>query len=127
MLINEVQQDGSSLEQAAANRDLDVQKAGKLMKNDPNYQSPFPQQLVADAFRLSSSAPISPEPGVVDNVYYVYRFDQRSPPETAMSDEDRSRYRELLIQFKQQRLLDAWIRNRQAEADIRIHKSLENF
>ncbi len=127
MLISEAQQDGSSLEQAAQAMNLDVHKAEKLMKNDPDYQSSFPQQLVADAFRLTSSAPISTEPGVVDNVYYVYRFDQRTPPETAMSDEDRARYKELLLQFKQQRLLDAWIRNRQAEADIRIHRSLENF
>jgi peptidyl-prolyl cis-trans isomerase D len=127
MLISEAQQDGSSLEQAAKARNLEVQKAEKLMKNDPAYQSSFPQQLVADAFRLSSSAPVSPEPGVVDNIYYVYRFDQRTPPEKAMSEEDRARYRELLIQFKQQRLLDAWIRNRQAEADIHINKSLENF
>jgi len=126
-LISEAMLDGSSLEQAAETRGLTAEKAEKLMKNDPDYQASFPQQLVADAFRLSSSAPVSPEPGVVDGVYYVYRFDRRIPPETAMSDEDRARYKELLLQFKQQRLLDAWIRNRQAEADIRIHNSLENF
>ena len=44
-----------------------------------------------------------------------------------MSDTDRERYKELLLQFKQQNILDAWLRNRQAEADIRIHNSLENF
>jgi len=126
-LIDESGQDGSSLEQAAEARGLSVEKAEKLMKNDPEHQSSFPGQLVADAFRLSSSAPVSPEPGIVDDTYYIYRFDRRTPPETAMSDEDRARYRELLLQFKQQRLLDAWLKNRQAEADIRIHKSLDNF
>ncbi len=126
-LIDEAGQDGSSLEQAAEARGLSVEKAEKLMKNDPEHQSAFPRQLVADAFRLSSSAPVSPEPGIVEDTYYIYRFDRRTPPETAMSDEDRVRYKELLLQFKQQRLLDAWLKNRQAEADIRIHKSLDNF
>ena len=44
-----------------------------------------------------------------------------------MSEEERGRYKELLLQFKRQRILDAWLRNRQAKADIRIHKSLENY
>ena len=126
-LIDETREDGTVFEKAAQERGLSVEESGSLMKNDPDHSSDFPQGLVNDAFRLTRSAPVSPEPGVIDSSYYVYRFNDRRPPETAMNDEDRERYRELLLQFKQQRILDAWLRNRQAQADIRIHKSLENF
>jgi peptidyl-prolyl cis-trans isomerase D len=126
-LIAETAEQGSSFDQAAQDRGLVVQESGALLKNDPDHSSDFPQALVNDAFRLTRSAPVSPEPGVVDTTYFVYRFDQRRLPETAMSETDRERYRELLLQFKQQNILDAWLRNRQAEADIRIHTSLENF
>ena len=126
-LIAEAQGDGASFEQSAGARGLTIEQSGPLMKNNPEHASAFPQSLVADAFRLSLSAPVAAEPGLVGQNYYVFRFDERKPPEAAMSDEDRSRYRELLLQFKQQRVVDAWLRNRQAQADIRIHKSLQNF
>lgn len=125
--ISEVQDDGAKFETVAETRGLDLQRSGPMLKNDSDHSSSFPQSLVNDAFRLSFSAPVSAEPGLDDRTYYVYRFDDRRPPETAMSDEDRGRYQELLLQFKQQRILDAWLRNRQAQADIRIHTSLENF
>lgn len=126
-LISEAGDDSTTFEQAAQNRGLAVEESGALMKNDQDHSSAFPQALVNDAFRLTRTAPVSPEPGIVDQSYYVYRFIDRQPPETALSDSDKDRYRELLLQFKRQRILDAWLRNRQAEADIRIHKSLENF
>ena len=125
--IAEVQDDGAKFEAAAAAKGLEVQQSGPLLKNDPDHSSSFPQALVNDAFRLSLSTPVSAEPGFVDRTHYVYRFDNRKPPETVMSDEDRGRYEELLLQFKRQRILDAWLTNRQAQADIRIHTSLENF
>jgi peptidyl-prolyl cis-trans isomerase D len=126
-LITATAEEGSSFDQAVQDRGLTLQESGHLLKNDPAHASDFPQALVNDAFRLTRSAPVASEPGVVDDSYFVYRFDQRTPPEAAMNEDDRERYRELLLQFKQQNILDAWLRNRQAEADIRIHKSLENF
>ena len=126
-LIAEAQENGFEFLNIAQNKGLVVEESGSLIKNDPEHSSAFPQSLVTDAFRLSVSAPVSPEPGIVDQTYYVYHFNDRRPPESAMSDEDRARYKELLLQFKQQRILDAWLRNRQAKADIRIHKSLENY
>ena len=126
-LIAASTEEGSSFDQAVQDQGFNVQESGPLLKNDPEHGSDFPQGLVNDAFRLTRSAPVASEPGMVGNAYFVYRFDQRKPPETAMSEADRERYKELLLQFKQQNILDAWLRNRQAEADIRIHKSLENF
>lgn len=127
MVISDARPDGSGFEEAVRARGLALEASGKLMKNDPDATSAFPQSLVPEAFRLSLSAPVSAEPGLVDNKYYVYRFDQRNPPETPMNDEERARYQDLLVQFKQQRILDAWLKNRQAEADIRFHKSLDSY
>ncbi|NNF46678.1 MAG: hypothetical protein HKN69_07890 [Desulfofustis sp.] len=126
-LIAATAEEGSSFDQAVQDRGLAILESGPMLKNDPDHSSDFPPALVSDAFRLTRSAPVTSEPGVVDNSYFVYRFDQRKPPEITMSDAERERYKELLLQFKQQNILDAWLRNRQAEADIRIHKSLENF
>jgi peptidyl-prolyl cis-trans isomerase D len=126
-IIIDLNEQAASFEQIAETQGLTLQDSGPLLKNDPNHQSGFPQSLVQDVFRLSASSPVAKQPGLVDQNFYVYRFNERQPPQTAMSDEDRKRYRELLLQFKQQRILDAWISNRQAQADIKIHSSLQNF
>lgn len=126
-IIIDLNEQAASFEQIAETQGLTLQDSGPLLKNDPNHQSGFPQSLVQDVFRLSASSPVAKQPGLVEQNFYVYRFKERQPPQTAMSDEDRQRYRELLLQFKQQRILDAWISNRQAQADIRIHSSLQNF
>ena len=126
-IIIDLNEQAASFEQITETQALTLQNSGPLLKNDPNHQSGFPQSLVQDVFRLSASSPVAKQPGLVDQNFYVYRFDERQPPQTAMSDEDRQRYRELLLQFKQQRILDAWISNQQAQADIKIHSSLQNF
>jgi peptidyl-prolyl cis-trans isomerase D len=126
-MITDLGTDGSKLADLAASKDLTVQESGPLMKNDPEPKSSFPQTLAPDAFMLSRAAPISAVPGQVGQDYYVYRLDERTPPQAALSEEDRARYRALLLQMKQQRIVDAWLRNRQANAHISIHKSLENF
>jgi len=118
---------GADFAELAGAVNLRLQNSGPLLKNDPEPQTSFPQTLTADAFRLSAAAPVSPTPGQSGPDFYVYKLKERKPPETALSEEDRVRYEELLLQFKQQRVLDAWLTNRQAKADITIHKSLENF
>ncbi|MBE0583044.1 MAG: hypothetical protein IH612_04700, partial [Desulfofustis sp.] len=57
--------------------------------------------------------------------YYIYLLKERKPPETAISDADRQRYREMLREFKQQQLLDAWLKNQQEQAKVSIHTSLQ--
>ena len=126
-MIADLGTDGSKLEELAASKGLTVQESGPMMKNDPQPTSSFPQSLAQDAFSLTRSAPIAASPGQVGDDYYVFRFNERKPPQTPLSDDDRSRYREVLLQLKQQRVVDAWLRNRQQNADIRIHSSLKNF
>lgn len=126
-MIADIGTDASKFADAAGAKGLSVEESGMLMKNDPEPKSSFPQTLVADAFSLTAAAPVSQTPGQVGPDYYVFRLNERKPPQTALSEEERTRYREMLLQFKQQRVLDAWLRNRQASADISIHKSLENY
>lgn len=126
-MISDLGTSGSNFASLAEAKGLTLQESGPLMKNDPEPKSSFPQALAADAFRLSHNAAVSQTPGLSGPDYYVYRFNERKPPETALSKEDRARYRELLLQFKQQSILDAWLKNKQADADISIHKSLDNF
>jgi peptidyl-prolyl cis-trans isomerase D len=104
-----------------------VQESGPLLKASADPASPFPPNLVNSAFKLSASAPVAEEPGLVIRDYFVYWFDKRTPPQAAMRDEDRTRYREILQQMKEQQLLDGWLKNQQSKADITIHSSLDNF
>ena len=126
-IIAALNESGTTLAAIGEAKGFTVLESGPLTKNDQEHQSSFPQTLVQEAFRLSPSDPVVQEPGFVDQSYYVYQFGERKSPDTAMTEDEKNRYRELLLQMKQQQVLDAWIRNRQAEADITIHKSLENF
>jgi hypothetical protein len=82
---------------------------------------------VQEAFKLSISAPVSQEPGIVNRDYFVYWLEKRTPPLTAMTEDDRTTYREVLRQIKEQQTLDAWLKNQQSQAEITIHASLDNF
>jgi peptidyl-prolyl cis-trans isomerase D len=117
----------SSFEQLAQDLSIEIKSSGKLTKSGNSAQSGFPQSLLQAAFKLSASAPLPETPGQEGSNYYVYRFVKRSPPEEALSEEDRSRYKAMLMQFKQQQILNAWIKNRQAEAKVYLSKSLENY
>jgi len=125
-LIQDLVGGTSSFEELAQVAGLEVKNSGLLTKAGAGQDSSFPPSLVQSVFRLSSSAPLPDEPGIVGKDYYVYKFLERKPPETALSDEDRTRYNELLVQLKQQQIVDGWLKNQEAEADIFIHKSLQN-
>jgi len=126
-LLDDFKQEGSSYQAVVQEKGLSVQESGPLVKSTTDYQSSFPQSLVQSVFRLSSADPVVEEPGLFGQDYYVYWFNERKTPETPMSEEDRVRYQELLQQFKQQQILDAWLANQQAQAKISMHGSLENY
>ena len=119
--------ENSSFEQLAQDLNLEVRNSGNLTKSGDTGQSGFPQSLVQSAFKLSASSPLPKEPGQEGTNFYVYRFVKRSPPEKALSEEDKSRYKAMLLQFKQQQVINSWIKNRQADAKVYISKSLENY
>lgn len=105
---------------------LTVQQSGPLSKNTPDEQAAFPQQLVPDAFRLTAASPVVAEPKQVGDDFYVFRFIERRAPEQEISAEDRELYRDMLLQFRQRQLVDAWLKQQQQEAKVSIHKSLQD-
>ncbi len=125
-LISDSKKGTSSFDELAQAAGLEIRQSGLLTKSGTASDTNFPPELIQSAFRLSSTAPLPEEPELVGTDYYVYNFLERKPPEVEISDEDRQRYRDLLLQFKQQQVVDGWLSNQQAVADIFIHKSLEN-
>lgn len=126
-LIDDLNKENSSFETLAQAAGLSLQQSGSLEKNSSGEESSFPQELVPTVFRLSASNPVSKEPGVVGQDYYVYQFTSRNPPQTPLSADDRQRYRQQLLQFKQQQVMEGWLINKQAQSEIYTHPSLQNF
>ncbi len=125
-LINDLRDGNSSFDELAQTADLEVRQSGLLTKAGTAEDGSFPPSLVQSVFRLSANAPLPEEPELVGTDYYVYKFVDRKPPESVISEDDRKRYREMLLQFKQQQIVDGWLKNQQAAADIFVHKSLQN-
>ncbi len=126
-LLDDFKKEGASYKDIVEGKGLSVQTSGPLSKNPEAQQSAFPQALVQSAFRLSPADPVASEPGRSGQDYYVYWFNDRTAPKTAMTEEEKERYKNMLQQFKQQQILDAWLANQKSKAKIAIHSSLENF
>jgi len=123
-LISELS-NGAVFEDLAQAASLTLKQSGPLTKGGTEQDTTFPPSLNQAIFRLSSSAPVPEEPGQVGRDFYVYQFLERKPPEIPMTEEDRKRYSEMLQQFKQQQVVDAWLQEQQAKAKIYVHPSLE--
>ena len=123
--ISDLKEGGEPFEKRAQTAGLEVMNSGSLTKTGPTEGSSFPQSLIQSVFRLSSAAPLPEEPALVEKDYYVYQFTERKPPETPISEDDRKRYTEMLLQLKQQQIVDGWLQNQQESADIFVHKSLQ--
>ncbi len=124
--ISDVKSGSDSFEERAQAAGLEVKQSGLLTKSGTAENSSFPQSLIQSAFRLSAVAPLPEEPAAVENDYYVYSFTERKPPETPISEDNRERYAEMLQQFKQQQIVEGWLKSQQESADIFIHRSLQN-
>jgi peptidyl-prolyl cis-trans isomerase D len=125
-LISDFKDGKSSFDELAQAAGLEVKQSGLLTKAGTAQDGDFPPSLIQSVFRLSANAPLPEEPELVGTDYYVYKFVERKPPESAISEDDRKRYSEMLLQFKQQQIIDGWVKNQQAVADIFVHKSLQN-
>ncbi|MEE4166281.1 MAG: hypothetical protein V2I35_09795, partial [Desulfocapsaceae bacterium] len=124
--LSDINKENVSFEERALTAGQEVKLSGLLTKSGASQETSFPQALIQSVFRLSAAMPLPEEPAVVDNDYYVYKFMERTPPEESISEDDRSGYAEMLLQFKQQQIVDGWLKNQQESADIFVHKSLQN-
>ena len=111
-------------EQVLAAEGAEVVQSGPLTKSGANEGSSFPPSLIQSVFSLSATNSLPEEPQLVGTDYYLYQFNERKPPETELGDEDRDRYRQMLIGLKQQQIIDGWLKNQEDGADIFIHQSL---
>lgn len=125
-LISDNQQENSSFADIAREAGLDIQESGPLTKSGAPQDSSFPQSLTQAVFRLTASEPLPEEPELVGKDYYVLNFNERKAPESTISEDDRTRYSDMLTQYKQQQIVDGWLKSQEAVADIFINKSVEN-
>ncbi len=113
----------SSLAKAAENNGLAISESGSLSKADTSNNG-LPPNLVESAFKLSTDLPYPEEPVTSGNSLYVFELKERKSPEAPLSEADRDRYKNAIIQLKQQQVLSGWLKNRRELAKVYTHKNL---
>jgi peptidyl-prolyl cis-trans isomerase D len=102
-------------------------KEATLSRNAPAPEgSEFPPSLLMDVFSLSDTNPLPDEPAQVAEDTYLYQFSKRTLPDAAaMTDEEKEQLKTQILSAKQERILVAWIRHQEKEADIFTNKNLQ--
>jgi peptidyl-prolyl cis-trans isomerase D len=86
----------------------------------------FPPSLLTAVFALSNGNSLPEEPATVGNDLYLYQFSARTLPDlTTITDEEKEKYRTQILSAKQERLLVAWIRHQEKNADIFSNRNLQ--
>jgi peptidyl-prolyl cis-trans isomerase D len=116
--------EGKELANLARENGFTAKESGLLGRNQDTADSDFPPVLLEEAFQLSASSPLPEKPGKVGDSYYVYSFVDRESPGMPDDPAEEQRYRENLLQFKQQQILAAWLQHLESEAEITQHRSL---
>ncbi len=85
----------------------------------------FPSSLIAELFTRSSSNPFPEKIATVGQDFMVYQFTERKLPKIEeLTDTERELYQKEILSGKQDRLLMAWIRHQEDNADIFTNKNL---
>lgn len=116
--------DGGVLKDVASDKGYTVANSGLLGRNGQNQDTAFPAALLEEAFLLSTSVPFPKEIAQDAGNYYVYSFNNRVTPEMPDDSKELEQYKTNLLNFKQQQLLSAWLRNQETHAKIVRHQSL---
>ncbi len=78
-----------------------------------------------DVFALHTNNTLPEEVASVGNIFYIYKFTERTLPATAaITEDEKELFKNQIINSKQERLLIAWIRHQEKEADIFTNKNL---
>lgn len=115
----------NSLKDPASEAGFEMKTTDYLSKNTPDKNS-LPQSMVEAAFKLSANTKYPGEPLTENGSLYVYEFVDRKIPQGTLSEEEKQRYRNAIIQRKQQQILSGWLDNRRKQAKILIHKTLQS-
>ncbi len=108
------------------NNDLELKEATLSRDNSTDTSNGFPPSLLMKVFALSDNNAYPDEVASVGNTLYLYKFTERILPDSAtMTNEEREQFRAQIINTKQERLLIAWIRNQEKNADIFTNRNLQ--
>ncbi len=102
-------------------------KQANLSRNSAGEEANgFPPSLMINVFSLSEAKPLPEEPATVGDDFYLYQFTKRTLPDPAnMTNEEKEQYRIQIIRAKQERILVAWIRHQERNADIFTNKNIQ--
>ncbi len=114
----------NSLKDPASEAGLEMKTTDYLGKNKPDTN--LPQSMVEAAFNLSANAKYPDEPLAENESFYIYEFVDRKIPAGNLSEEEKQRYRNAIIQRKQQQILSGWLDNSRQEAKVLVHKTLQS-
>lgn len=101
-----------------------VEDSGFLAKNSASQNSSFPAALIEQIFRLTPGTPFNDETVEINNQFYVFQFKDRKTPDTILTDNEITSYRDALLNVKQQKLLSAWLMQQESKAKIMTNKNL---
>lgn len=115
---------GGDFEKETTALGLEIENSGPLLKTGDNTGSIFPASLVDQSFTLSRFSPYPDQPALVGNTYYLFKFLKRQIPDTQLTDTDRKKYSDILLDMKQKRLISAWLKMVEKEAKIFTSKDI---
>ena len=105
---------------------IEIKQASLSRNSIGEETNGFPSSLMMNVFSLSDTNPLPEEPATVGGDFYLYQFTERTLPDPAnMTDEEKEQYRTQIISAKQERILVAWIRHQEREADIFTNKNIQ--
>ncbi len=85
----------------------------------------FPTSLLMNVFSLSSSKPLPEEPAQVGEDYYIYHFTGRMLPDPInITEQEKAQYSGQILNAKRERIVQAWIRHQENNAEIFTSKNL---
>lgn len=113
----------NNLTEAAEKGGFTIKQSSYLQKNQ-QPDADFPQALIEQAFSLSGKEPYLEEPAKVGTTEYVLEYVESMDPQGSLSDQERERYTQALINLKKQQILSAYLKNLRQQAEVMQHKSL---
>ena len=124
-ILASLRADGDFNELSKSN-ELELKEATLSRDTAADTSNGFPPSLLMKVFALSDSDALPDEVATVGNTFYLYKFIERTLPDSAvMTDEEKEQFSSQIINAKQERLLIAWIRNQEKSADIFTNKNLQ--
>lgn len=116
---------GTTFTVAAQPLEIEVKEA-TLLRNDTGPEANgFPSALMQKVFALSSETPLPEKTETVGKDLFLYQFVERKLPDSeSLTADVKEKYRTEILRTKQDRLLIAWLRHQEKNAEIFSNKNL---